>query len=80
MAVDVDPAREDQQAARIDRAAAFDLGNDPALGDADVLDDAIEPVGRIMDLPAGLDLNAIAERQRASAGIFNENSVRRRTT
>ena len=53
MAVDVDPAREDQQAACIDRAAAFDLGNDPALGDADVLDDAIEPVGRIMDLPAG---------------------------
>src|SRR5712692_91675 len=50
--VDVDPAGEDDHAAGVDRAAALDLGDDPAIRDADVLEGAEDPVRRIMDLPA----------------------------
>ena len=51
--VDVDAAGKHDHAARVDRAAALDLSDDPAIGDADVLDDAVDPVRRIVDLPAG---------------------------
>src|SRR6266511_2851873 len=47
--VDVDPAREDDHAARVDRAAALDLGDDPAIRDAHVLEHAVYPVRRIVD-------------------------------
>ena len=49
--VDVDSAGQDDQAARVDRAAALDFRDDAAIRDADVLDHAVDPVGRIVDLP-----------------------------
>ena len=53
--VNVHPARENQHAGRVDRAAAaaVGVGDDPAIGgDADVLHDAFNAVGRIVDLAA----------------------------
>jgi hypothetical protein len=50
--VDVDPAGEHDHAAGIDRATAFDLSRDTAIGDADVLDHTVDPVRRIVNLAA----------------------------
>ena len=53
--VNVHAAREDQHAGRVNRAgaAAVGVGDDTAIGgDADVLHDAFDAVGRIVDLPA----------------------------
>ena len=43
--VNVDAAGEDDHARGVDRAAAVDVGDDPAVGDADVLDLAVDAVG-----------------------------------
>ena len=51
--VDVHAAGEDDHAGRVDGAAAFDVGDDAAIGDADVLDDAVDVVGGIVDFAAG---------------------------
>src|SRR4029453_16555680 len=50
--VDVDPAGKHERAARVDCAAAIDLSDDAALGDADVLYYAVDPIGWIVNLSA----------------------------
>ena len=51
--VDVHAAGEDDHAGRVDGAAALDVGDDAAVGDADVLDHAVDAVGGVVDLAAG---------------------------
>ena len=52
--VDVDAAGKDDHAGRVDRAAAASTSATMRPSrDADVLDDAVDAVGRIVDLPAG---------------------------
>src|SRR5262249_46023536 len=51
VSVNVDSAGEDNQAARIDRTTIVAVRDNAAIGNADVLDDAIDPVSRIVDLP-----------------------------
>ena len=62
VSVGVDAAGEYDQAARIDRAPAFSVRSvvrhDLAIGDADVLDDTVDPVRRVIDLPAGYPQHA----------------------
>ena len=57
--MDVDPAGKYERAARVDCAAAIDLSDDPALGDADVLDYAFDPIGRIVNLSARIRIIAV---------------------
>src|SRR5437667_7650841 len=47
--VDVDPAGKNDHAARIDCRTAVGSSDDAAISDADVFDDAVDPVGRIVD-------------------------------
>ena len=53
--VDVDTAGEHDHAARIDGAIVLRtlrVSDDTAIGDADVFDDAVDAVGRVVDCPA----------------------------
>ena len=51
--VDIHPAGEDDHARGVDGAAALDVGDDAAVADADVLDDAVDAVGGVVDFAAG---------------------------
>ena len=51
--VDIDAAGEDDHAGGVNDATAIDVGNDLAVVDADVLDDAVDIVGGIVDFAAG---------------------------
>ena len=53
MRVNIDAAGKDDHAGRVDGAAAVDVGDDAAVGDADVLDDAVDVVGGVVDFAAG---------------------------
>ena len=52
MRVNIDAARENDHPGRIDRATTHHVGNDAAIVDADVFDDAIDVVGGIIDFAA----------------------------
>ena len=52
MGVHVDAAGKHDQPRRIERAAAGDVGDDPAVRDADVPDLTVDAVGGIVHLPA----------------------------
>ncbi len=53
MRVNIDAAGKDDQARGVDDAAAVDVSNDLAVVDAEVLDDAVDVVGGIVDFAAG---------------------------
>jgi hypothetical protein len=50
--VDIDAAGEDDHAGGVDDASAVNVGNDLAVVDADVLDDAVDIVRGIVDFAA----------------------------
>ena len=52
MRVNVHPTGKDDHAGGVNRAAALDLGDDPAIGDANVSEGAIDAVGGIVDFSA----------------------------
>src|SRR5262249_28066892 len=51
--VDIYPAGKNHHARRIDRTATIDLGNDSAVGDADVSNFTVNVVGGIVNFAAG---------------------------
>ena len=67
--VDIDAAGKDDHAGRVDRAAALDVGDDPAVGDADVLDHAVDAVGGIVDFPAGDSQHGVSVVGSRSVGV-----------
>ncbi len=51
--VDVDAAGKHDHPARVERSRALGVGDDLAVSDADVANDAVDPVGRVVNFPAG---------------------------
>src|SRR6185503_2597233 len=68
--VDVDAAGKYERTGRVDCAAAIDLCDDPPLGDADVLDYAVDPIGRIVNLSA-----RYPDHRRSAHGVRPEFAV-----
>ena len=66
MRVNVHAARENEHAGRVDHATAFDLGHDPAVRNTQILDDAVDAVRGIINLPAGYAQHAVSVGSRAS--------------
>jgi len=62
--VDVHTAGKDHHARGVKRASALDLGDNPAVADADVSDLAVDVVGGVVDL-AARDPNLAVPGQRA---------------
>ena len=58
--VNVDAAGEDDHPRGVDGAAALDVGDDAAVVDAEVLDDAVDAVGGVVDFSAGDSKHGIA--------------------
>ena len=57
--MNIHAAGEYDHAGRVDGASALDIGDDPAVRDADVLDYAVDAVGRIVDFAAGYPKHAV---------------------
>ena len=74
--VDVDAAGKDDHPGRVDRAPAFDVGDDAAVGDADVLDDAVDAVRRIVDLAAGNPKHGCRSVSRGSVSRARAEGIR----
>ncbi len=51
--VNIDAARKDDHAGRVNRSTAKNVGDDAAVVDADVFDDAVDVVGGVVDFAAG---------------------------
>src|SRR5262249_62083712 len=78
--LNIDAAREDDNAGSVDNPAAFDLRDTAAVRDADVADFAVDVIGRVVDFAAGGAKHGIQLASAYHAGFRAAASQRRRLT